>query len=122
MEDKIRVVVCKPDEEAYITEIDNTLQAMQDLVGGCIQAIHPWKLDATLVCNEEGFIEALACNRIVCGEPIFGTFFICWEDGDEFASLDEKLAKGLRHTYGKAPRPLHMANTLLHLLWGGHEV
>ena len=34
--DKIKVILCKPDERAEIVEIEDKLEAMQELVGGYI--------------------------------------------------------------------------------------
>lgn len=35
--DKLKVILCKPGERAEIVEIDDKLEAMQELVGGLIQ-------------------------------------------------------------------------------------
>ena len=36
---KIKVIVVEPEKEPYIKEIDNTLEAKQELVGGDIEIV-----------------------------------------------------------------------------------
>ena len=48
---RIRVIVCRPDERAEIVEIEDKLEAMQELVGGYIQEYMPWEDEVALICN-----------------------------------------------------------------------
>ena len=48
---KIKVILCKPDERAEIVEIDDKLEAMQELVGGYIQEYMPWEDEVAIICN-----------------------------------------------------------------------
>ena len=52
--EKIKVVIVHPNEEARIEEIENTLEAKQEIVGGWIEAIYPYEDSVALICNEEG--------------------------------------------------------------------
>ena len=49
----MRVLVVEPEQRPKEKEIDDSLTAMQNIVGGYIQPVH---LDdsVVLVCNEEG--------------------------------------------------------------------
>ena len=82
---------CKPER---IT-IPHTLDAMQRLVCGNIQAIYPYDDMVALVCNEEGKLLGMEPNRAVRNEDgdildiISGTFFICGLSEDDFCSLTE---------------------------------
>lgn len=99
----MRVLMVEPGKEAVETEIENSLEAMQAAVGGYIEMIQPYADDVALICNEEGKLEHLPLNRVICdeetGQPldvIAGTFFICGApaNSSEFASLsDEQLQK-----------------------------
>ena len=51
--EKIDICVLRPDEAPEIMIIDNTLKAMQEVVGGYIQVVNPWGGDVVIVCNEE---------------------------------------------------------------------
>ena len=51
MEDKLRIVKVEPNKPAYVTEIENTLEAEQEAVGGLIELIYNG--DGTfIVCND----------------------------------------------------------------------
>lgn len=47
----MKIVLVEPGKEAREAEITGSLQSMQQLVGGLIQAIYPWEEPVTLVCN-----------------------------------------------------------------------
>lgn len=52
----IRVVLVEPGKLARIAKIDTTLDAMQQTVGGDIEAYYPFEEQVCIVCNEEGKI------------------------------------------------------------------
>ena len=85
--------VCAGAKPEVVT-IPHTLKAMQDIVGGTIQAIYPFEDAVALVCNDEGKLMGLPLNRAVRDpdtgtilDIIAGTFFICGLGEDDFASL-----------------------------------
>ena len=87
---KIKVLYKRVGREPEVVEIENTLQAMQSLVGGFIEVI-PYDY-YELVCNEEGKIMGLYPNVGFDYDVINGNFFIAndnYETGD-FASLTDK--------------------------------
>ena len=100
----INVVMCKPNRKAYITEINTSLESMQQIVGGLIEPYYLTK-DVFLICNDEGKIAHFPTNRVIRDENnqiieiINGTFFIAKDDGDEneesdgFTSLSDEEAK-----------------------------
>lgn len=113
MENKIKVVVCDPFEEAKIRTIDNTLEELQKIVDGPIDVMHPWPLPVCLICNEEGANRCLAVRRIVCGVPIFGTFIIVGDEGgEEFTSLRDSEANGFYQVYKTPWDSVKLANFL----------
>ncbi len=95
----IKVLVVEPEKPCYIQEISG-LDAMRNIVGGHIQAVYPYLDDVALVCNEEGKILNLPCNRPLIndrGVPydmICGTFFLAGLGVEDFVSLtDEQVQK-----------------------------
>ena len=57
----IRVVIVPPEEPAYIKEIENDLQTMQEIVGGYIE-VTKLTQGINIICNEEGLIKELPKN------------------------------------------------------------
>ena len=46
-----------------------------------------------LICNEEGKVKGMDCNRRVGDDVIAGPFFIVGEDGEDFRSLTDEEAQ-----------------------------
>lgn len=107
---KIKVVMCKPNRKAYITEIDTSLESLQGIVGGLIEFYYLTK-DIFLICNDAAKIIGLPSNRVIRDdkgsiiEIINGTFFIAKDDNsddeesDGFASLSDEEAKEYLEKY-----------------------
>ena len=105
--DKIKVILCKPDERAEIVEIDDKLEAMQELVGGYIQEYMPWEDEVAIICNEEGKMTGLPLNRGIRGDDgqlqdiIAGDFFICYAPiaSERFLSMPPELEKKYKELF-----------------------
>lgn len=59
----IRVVLVEPGKLAREAQIDGSLEGMQRVVGGMIQAVYPFEEEVCIVCNEEGKLMGLSLNR-----------------------------------------------------------
>ena len=60
----MKIIVVEPFREPYVKNIERTLDNMQRLVGGYIQAVYPFEdEEIALVCNEEGKLQDLTPNR-----------------------------------------------------------
>ena len=109
----LRVILCKPGEKVEIVEIDDTLEAMQELVGGYIQEYMPFTGDdpryddVAIICNEEGKLMRLPPSRAITDEygqvmdVIAGPFFICYapRESERFLSMPEDLEEEFRKRY-----------------------
>ena len=84
--DAIQVLKVAPGKAPEAVTMPNTLEAIQQMVGGYIEVI-PLD-DVCLVCNEEGKLTGLPGNRRLGNDIIAGTFFLVGDtpDGD-FCSL-----------------------------------
>lgn len=98
----IRVVLLEPQKEARIADIASSLQSMQSVVGGLIEAVYPFEEQVCIVCNEEGKLQGLPLNRALRDSDdhiydiIAGTAFLCDCSEEDFGSLtDEQAAKYL---------------------------
>lgn len=89
-------------------EINGSLESMQQLVGGLIQVLYPFRdAEVALICNDEGKLLGLPFNRALRDERgatydvVAGTFFLCsasW-DSDTFGSLSEDQVKEYRERF-----------------------
>ncbi len=94
----MRILLVEPGKVPQPTEIGDSLEAMQAVVGGAIQAVYPFEEPVALICNDEGKYLGLPLNRVLrldTGEiydVIAGTFFLCAAPPDRvhFASLTEE--------------------------------
>lgn len=94
--EKIEILVVEPMIKPYKAVIDNTLDAMQKVVGGYIEPIY--LDDVAVVVNEEGKINGSPLNRSLYdnGERFdiaAGTFFVCGLGEDSFDSLTPEQQK-----------------------------
>lgn len=75
----MKVVYVPVGKEPEIKEIDGTLEAMQELVGGNIETV-PYENIRGMVCvlNEKGKIDGMDPNRLIFGgrDFIAGDFFV----------------------------------------------
>lgn len=98
-DEKLRVILVRPGEEAELKEIEDTLLEMQKLVGGYIEEYMPFCDEVALVCNEEGKMKRLPLNRGILDEDgrirdiIAGPFFLCYAplSSDRFESMPKEL-------------------------------
>lgn len=92
----MRIVVVDPFKSPEVKEIADTLEAMQSVVGGTIQALYPFEDLVAIVANDEGKMLGLLPNRGLRDDDgelydiICGTFFICGLTEDNFGSLTEE--------------------------------
>ena len=59
----------EPNKYPKMIEIDDTLESMQEVVGGDIEEYMPFEDEVAIICNEEGKVNGLTPNRAVYGEP-----------------------------------------------------
>lgn len=100
----MNVLVVEPGFLPYEKEIDG-LPDMQEIVGGNIQAIYPFKDDVAVVCNEEGIFQHLEYNRSIPERGyggVFGTFFVCGLGEESFTSLTPEQMNTYKARFKKA--------------------
>ena len=99
MAEDIRVLLIEPMKEPRLVTVEHTLENLQKLVGGDIQAVYPWEDYVGLVCADEGKILGYPANRLLCdeeGEPydvVCGSFFICGLGMEDFCSISDEMAE-----------------------------
>ena len=103
----MRVLVVEPERRPEIREIDGSLESMQKIVDGYIQAMYPFDNSVALVCNDEGKLLNLPANRGLRDENgriydiVCGTFFICGAPAgsDHFVSLTPEQIERYRKRF-----------------------
>ena len=97
MAEQIRVLLVEPGEHPRLVTVEHTLENLQELVGGTIQAVYPFPEPVAVICDDDGKFKGYVPNRALVdeeGEPydiVVGTFFICGLGKDNFASISDEL-------------------------------
>ena len=93
----MRVLIVEPGCAPYEKEVASSLAQMQAIVGGTIQAIHPFAEPVALICNDEAKLLGMPLNRALYDgegriyDVVAGTYFLCGvsPDSSEFTSLED---------------------------------
>lgn len=105
VEQTMKVVLLEPGRQARAAEIDASLEGMQEVVGGSIEACYPFAEAVCLICNEEGKLNGMPLNRALRDERgkiwdiIAGPCFLCDCSGEDFGSLSEEQITRYRHQF-----------------------
>ncbi|NJD04440.1 MAG: DUF3846 domain-containing protein, partial [Ruminiclostridium sp.] len=86
----INILVVEPEKKPYLTVIPSDYKAFQEKVGGLITTIEIGDgIDA--VCADDADFETTPINRMIDGQPIFGTFVVARVDNrtGKYESLNE---------------------------------
>lgn len=96
MMNKIEVYVCEPGNKQFIQEIENTVEAMQNLIDGYFEIItipQLSKFHIYLIVDEEGSFKGKERSLWIDTTWIVGTCFFAKQKGIEFATLSEEDKK-----------------------------
>ena len=86
----MRVIIKHPGRQATVEDIDNTLEALQSIVGGYIQVISV-ATNCVMICNEEGRLLGLPRNNRIAGVDFCGPVIIAGADGCDFTDCPVTL-------------------------------
>lgn len=101
----IRVLVVEPGKRCHAREVPDELEALQNIVGGSIEAVFPFPDPVALICNGNGKSLGLPINRPLLdrqGQPcdfIRGRFFIAGVQGENFISLTDEQIRRFRSMF-----------------------
>ena len=119
---KLSVLLVEPNQYPKMIEIDDTLEAMQAIVGGDIEEYMPFEDEVAIICNEDGKVNGLHPNRAVYDENsremqdiICGKFFIVHApfDSEKFQSLPPALAEKYREKFKYPERFMRTKNEIV---------
>ena len=86
----------KPGAQPEIIEVDNTLAALQQEVGGYIETV-TIASDAVVICNEEGVLLGMPYNCRFLGVDFVGTVLIVGTKGEEFCDVPAFFKMAVQH-------------------------
>ena len=113
------VLAVLPGKAPKRMELDGSLEAMQQFVGGTIQAVYPFSDPVAFVCNDEGKLMGLEHNRALRDDDgniydiLCGPFFICGLGDEDFASLAEELIEKYTRLFQYPELFLRVGNQLM---------
>lgn len=86
----------KPGCEPELVEVENTLKALQQKVGGYIETV-TIASDAVVICNEEGRLCGLPYNCRFVGVDFVGTILVVGRNKDEFCDVPAFFKMAVQH-------------------------
>ncbi len=86
MSRKVSVIIKRPGEKPYKTNISDSLKSLQNTVGGNIETV-TLREDMTFIVNEEGRLLGLPYSCTVCGIDLYGTVIVIGVKRDEFDDI-----------------------------------
>ncbi len=90
----MKILIVEPGKHPRKADVEDTLETLQSIVGGYIEAVYPWDDPVALVCDEEGLCKDTEWNRYISKDiAIKGTFFLCGLGEDSFDDLPDGLAE-----------------------------
>lgn len=101
----LKILVVEPMTPPTVQEIDGSLESMQRIVGGDIEAVYPFDDPVAIVCHGEGKLLGLPMNRALTDESgvpydiVCGTFFVVGIGDEDFTSLTEQQIEKYRKKY-----------------------
>lgn len=85
--EEVKAIFKKPGKEPEIIEVENTKEALEELVGGSIQT-HDVAVDACVICDEEWQFKYYG-TQVICGMLFGGPILIVGTAGGEFCDLPQ---------------------------------
>jgi hypothetical protein len=108
------VLIVEPEKSPRMASITGDLNSLQQVVGGCIEAVFPYDDPVAIVCHEEGKLIGLPLNRkLEDYDIIAGTFIVCGLGEEDFDSLTPELAEKYREKFADPEIFMKMGNRIV---------
>lgn len=113
----MRVLIVAPGAKPEEREIDGSLESMQAIVGGTVQAIYPFEDLVALICNNEAKLTFMPMNRILweINDVVCGTFILCraLPNDENFSSLTDEEVGQYKQRFDKSEQFMRIGSTLV---------
>ncbi len=105
--EKISVLLVEPGKYPKEIKIEDSLEAMQELVDGHIEEYMPYEDEVAIICNEEGKMNGLPLNRAIYADNkemvdiICGKFFVAYAplESESFLSMPKDLMEKYKEQF-----------------------
>ena len=105
--ESIKVLLVEPNKYPKEIKIEDSLEAMQELVDGHIEEYMPFDDEVAIICNEEGKARGLPLNRAIYTKDkemvdvICGKFFIAYAplESESFLSMPDEMMKKYKEQF-----------------------
>ncbi len=97
MAEKIKVLLCPPGKKPQLTEIENEIASIEEILDGVLGVKVLDDSGMCLLFNDIGDRKALDLNRVIQNDPIFGSCIFCRKDGERFISLTDDEIQDLEN-------------------------
>lgn len=94
--EKIKVVIKRPGKFSEVIQLENTLKAFQNAVGGHIEVVRLLE-DFVGIVDEEGKLKDKPINIILPKGYMCGNIVVCKERNEEFVGLTTSEVVRVRH-------------------------
>ena len=107
------------DRQPQQVEIDNDLKALQQAVGGSIDAVYPFADPVAIICHDDGKLMGLPLNRALRDEDgqmydaVAGTFLVVGLGEEGFCIPDPGTGAEVRRTFPSAEAFLPLGRRLM---------
>ena len=98
----MNVLIVEPGKHPRLADIDESLESLQKIVGGYIQAIYPFEDEIAIICDEESKLKSdTEWNRMLpeIRDVIKGTFIIAGLGDEDFTDITPELAEKYRQRF-----------------------
>ena len=98
----MNVLIVEPGKHPRLADIDDSLESLQKIVGGYIEAIYPFEDEIALICDEESKLKSdTEWNRLLpeTGDVIKGTFIIAGLGDEDFTDITPELAEKYKQRF-----------------------
>ena len=98
---KIKALAIYPGRKTEEIEIEDTLEALQEFVGGDIEEIRcPWASRTYFVLNENGKGMRLPFNFFIPYDFVVGNCLAVGESGENYADITDDAVAKIKHQIG----------------------
>lgn len=118
---KITILLIQPEKRPQVIETEDSLEELQELVGGKIHCIYPFEDDVALICSDADKSNPLQLNRALYSpnkkeitDIIAGNFLIAYspQNSDNFESLSPYLIEKYSNIFEKPELFLQFDNQI----------